>query len=469
SGHAPGRASRITLVPTHALELVEAAAARHAVCVGRIEKRAPPDKPLDVLVQHLVTLGLGGGFTPDALYEEVRAAYSYRALSREEWRWALEFVERGGASLHAYPEYHRVQPDAEGVWRVADAQVAKRHRLNIGTIVSEASMHVKYLGGSALGSIEESFIARLRKGDCFLFGGRLLEYVRTHEMTAYVKRAEKNKGAVPRWAGGKMPLSNEMADALLVTLGRAQQGDLFEPELQAVRELLATQQHLSAIPTPDTLLVEQWASREGHHVYVYPFAGRNVHLGLASLLAYRLARDAPNTFSISMNDYGFELLSAIEVDVHASFPELLEDDGTLLHDVLQSLNSSELAQRRFREIARVSGLVFSGYPGAPRSTRQLQASSSLFFEVFRKYDAGNALLAQAEGEVLSQELDLQRLRATLGAMRRKTPRFVRLVRPSPFSFPLLVERLREKLSTEKLSDRVARMLKEMEQAAARAA
>lgn len=469
SGHAPGRPSRITLVPTHALELIEAAAARRAVQAGRIERREPPEQPLDVLVQHLVTIALGGGFTPEALYDEVRGAWSYRRLGRDDWQWALDFVERGGSALNAYPEYHRARPDAAGVWRVADAQIAKRHRLNIGTIVSDASMSVKYLSGGKIGTIEESFIARLRKGDCFLFGGKLLEYVRTHEMTAYVKRAEKNRGAVPRWAGGRMPLSSEMADALLDTLGRAAQGDLFEPELQAVQALLAVQRRFSAIPTPEILLVEHWHSREGHHLYLYPFAGRHVHLGLASLLAYRLARDAPNTFSISMNDYGFELLSAIPIDVSAAVRMDLLAEDNLLEDVLQSLNSGELAQRRFREIARVSGLVFSGYPGAPRSTRQLQASSSLFYEVFRKYDAGNALLAQAEREVLSQELDLQRLRATLRAMRAKSLRLVELQRPSPFSFPLLVERLREKLSTEKLGDRVARLLKEMEQAADRPA
>ncbi len=462
SGHSPGRPSRITLVPTHALELIEAAAARQAVLTGRIEKREPPDKPMDVLVQHLVTVALGGGFTADAMYEEVKQAYSYQHLTRDEFQWALDFVHRGGTSLTAYPEFHRALPDENGVWHVPDRGVARRHRLNIGTIVSDASMNVSYMSGGRIGSVEEGFIARLRKGDCFLFAGRLLEYIRTQDMTAYVKKAEKTKGAVPRWQGGKMPLSNEMSDAVLSILQRADQGDFFEPELLATQDLLMLQKRVSALPTPHNLLLEAWQSKEGHHLYLYPFAGRHVHMGLASLLAYRLARERPNTFSISVNDYGFELLSAEPVDTAALLDGGVFSGKALMPDILASLNSSELAQRRFREVARVSGLIQGGYPGAPRSNKQLQASSSLFYEVFRQYDANNQLLAQAQTEVLSQELQLQRLRDTLDRLRKRELRFIELKKPSPFSFPLLIERLREKLSTEKLSDRIARMLKEME-------
>jgi ATP-dependent Lhr-like helicase len=471
SGHAPGRPSRITLVPTNTLELVEAAAARHAAQAGRIESRLAPHKPLDVLVQHLVTLALGGGFTADEAFAEVRGAYSYQALTRDEFDWALAFVERGGSSLGAYPDYHRVKlVEGEGgaVYRVPDRAIARRHRMGIGTIVSDATMQVKWLSGGGMGgkigSIEESFIARLKKGDCFLFAGRMLEYVRTQDMTAYVKKADKTKGAVPQWQGGKMPLSTEMADAVLALLALAGQGDFFEPEMQAAQPMLQTQARLSVIPGPRDLLVEQFTSREGHHLYLYPFAGRSVNMGLASLLAWRLARDAPNTFSLSVNDYGFELLSQTEVDVSSVLDQRAFSGADLQADVLASLNSSELAQRRFREIARISGLVFSGYPGAPKSMRQVQASSSLFFEVFRKYDASNLLLGQAEQEVLSQELELDRLRATLRRLQGLTLRAVSLRHPSPFSLPLMVERLREKLSTEKLADRLAKIMAAAEKA-----
>jgi ATP-dependent helicase Lhr and Lhr-like helicase len=462
SGHAPGRASRVTLVPTNTMEIIEAAAARRAAQAGRVEQREAPDRPIDVLVQHLVTIALGGGFRADDLFEEVRSAWSYRNLTREEFDWTLAFCERGGESLTAYPDYHRIVKDEEGVFHVRDRGIAKRHRLGIGTIVSDAAMHVKYMSGANIGTIEEGFIARLRKGDCFFFAGKLLEFIRVQDMAAYVRKATRRKGTVPIWQGSKMALSAELGEAVQDMMQRAAQGDFFEPELEAARSMLETQARLSHIPTPGTVLVESFQSREGFHLYIYPFAGRHVHLGLASLLAWRLAREKPNTFSMSVNDYGFELVAVEELDLTPVHDQSIFTIDELLHDVMASLNSTELAQRRFREIARVAGLVFSGYPGQPKSTKQLQASSGLFFEVFRKYDKGNLLLGQAEREVLSQELEISRLRATLARLRRKTLDFVELRHPSPMSLPLMVERFREQLTTEQLSSRLDRIIRDME-------
>jgi len=461
SGHAPGRSSRITLVPTNTLELVEAVAARRAAIAGRIEKRATPDKPFDVLVQHLVTVAIGGGFVADELYAEVKGAWAYRKLTRAEFQWALDFVVRGGASLNAYPEYHRVVADAGGIYRVPSRAIARRHKLNVGTIVSDAQVQVQFVSGGRIGVVEEGFIARLKKGDCFVFAGRTLEFVRAQEMTAYVRSATGRQASMIAWAGAKMPLSSELADSVMEVLADAAQGDFFDPEMDAARPMLETQAALSRIPTPKTLLVEKLESREGQHLFLYPFAGRNAHIGLGSLLAWRLAKERPNTFSIVINDYGLELLSARPVDPTPLVDQSLFEEGDLLRDVLASLNSSELARRRFREIARVAGLISQGYPGQPKSTRQLQASSSLFYEVFRKYDEGNMLLSQAENEVLGQELDIQRLREVLKRMRSQRVVLVELAVPSPFALPLMVDRFREKLTTEKLQDRLERMLKEM--------
>ncbi|WP_341959547.1 ligase-associated DNA damage response DEXH box helicase [Pseudomonas sp. RC10] len=469
SGHAPGRPSRVTLVPTHSLELVEAAAARDAVNARLIEPRESPHKPLDVLVQHLVSMALGGGFLPDELLAEVRTAWAYRDLTQAEWEWALAFVRHGGLSLTAYPDYRRVEPDEHGVWRVPDARLARRHRMSVGTIVSDASINVKYWskggGGGSLGSVEEGFIARLKPGDGFLFSGRLLELVRVENMTAYVKRATTKKAAVPRWNGGRMPLSSELADAVVDKFDAAAHHHYDSPEMHTVSPLLEVQREWSALPRKDTLLAEVLKSREGWHLFLYPFAGRHVHLGLASLLAWRLSRDTPLTFSIAVNDYGFELLSATELDWSRRMSGGLFSEDNLLADIIASLNAGELALRRFREIARIAGLVFSGYPGAPKSNRQLQASSGLFFEVFKQYDAGNLLLTQAQEEVLRQELDVSRLEHTLRRINGKTLDLHVIKRPTPMAFPLLVERMRESLSTEKLSDRIARMVQDLEKAA----
>ncbi|MGH6609247.1 MAG: helicase-related protein, partial [Burkholderiaceae bacterium] len=232
SGHAPGRVSRITIVPTNTLEIVEAAAAKSAVRTGRIEARRAPEHPLDVLVQHLVTIAVGTGFVAGEMLTEVRDTWSYRALSDNEWNWALDFVSRGGEALRAYPDYQRVVRGEDGVYRVPDAGIAKRHRMSIGTIVSESSMLIKLMNGRDVGVMEESFISRLRRGDVFLFGGRMLELVRVHEMTAYVRVAKNAQGAVPRWAGSKMPLSSEMADSSLRELEQALAGRYESPEMQ---------------------------------------------------------------------------------------------------------------------------------------------------------------------------------------------------------------------------------------------
>jgi ATP-dependent Lhr-like helicase len=472
SGHAPGRISRVTLVPTNSLELLEAAGAKRAVATRRIEARQVPNKPIDVLVQHLVTIALGGGFRSEELYEEVKSAWSYRHLTQEEWQWALDFVARGGQSLSVYPEYRRVLPDEEGVYRVPDATIGRRHRMSIGTIVSDAQMQVQYMSGGRIGSVEESFVGRLKPGDHFLFSGRILELVRVHEMTAYVKRSTSTKGAISRWGGTKVPLSAEMARAGLEELGRASRGVYEGPEMQAVRPLLEVQQRWSSLPTSEVLVVESMKSREGWHLFVYAFGGRSVHTGLASLVAFRVGRLTPSTFSVAVNDYGFELLSPEPVDWATMFDAAtgagvgLFDTGRLLEDVLDSLNATQLAQRRFREVARIAGLVNQGMPGQRKSMRQLQASSALFYEVFRKHDSGNLLLSQAEREVLEQELELTRLRDTLIELHGRRIAYHEVKRATPFGFPLMVERFREKVSTEKLSDRVARMVRELEKAAA---
>ena len=381
----------------------------------------------------------------------------------------LDFVVQGGASLGAYPEYHRVA-EVDGAWHVPDRGIAQRHRLQVGTIVGESSMLVKWWskagsGGGTLGQVEESFIARLKPGDCFVFGGRVLEYVRTQDMAAFVRKAVGQRGIVPAWAGGRMPLSSELAEATRAVLAGVSQGGepaaADEPELLAAGPMLDAQRRLSALPAPGGLLLEQLDSREGHHLFLYPFAGRHVHLGLASLLGWRLSQQRPNTFSV--NDYGFELLAAEAVGLAGLLDQTVFDAGPdLLPDMLASLNSSELVRRRFREIARAAGLVFTGHPGAPKSTRQLQASSSLVYDVFRQYDPANRLLGQADAEVLAQELDLQQLSACLARLRGEHLQAITLRAPSPFALALTVERFREQLSTEKLADQLARIVADAE-------
>mgnify|MGYP006269920011 CR=1 FL=1 len=464
SGHRPGAQSRLTLVPTHALELVEAAAAQDAVGAGAIEPRLAPDAPMDVLLQHLVTVATGEGFEAAEMLAEVRSTAAYRDLTDEAWRWALTFVTDGG-SLASYPEYRKLRKDEDGRYRVVDARIARRHRMSIGTIVADAAMEVRFMNGARLGTVEEGFVARLKPGDRFLFAGRALELARVHEMTAWVRKTTGQVGVVPRWNGGRMPLSAELSRAVLSRLDQAAQGRFDGPEMQLVRPLLELQARWSHLPGSASLLVERLVSREGHHCFVYPFAGRHANLGIACLIAWRAARRRAGTVSIAVNDYGFELLGSAPPDAG-----LLDEAGVFAAEIepgelLAAVNAAELSRRRFREIARVAGLVFQGHPGEKRSTRSLQASASMFHDVFARHDPDNPLLAQARDEVLQHELDANRVTQALRELGKRRIDRVELARCSPFALPLMVERLRERLTSERLADRIARFVAELERAA----
>ena len=425
SGHQPGAVSKVTIVPAQALELVEAAAARDAAAEHRLEPRTPMRGPLDALVQHLVTCALGGGFVPSELLTELRGTHAYADLSDAQWQWALDFVVHGGASLNAYPEYRRVVIGDDGIARVPDVAIARRHRASIGTIVSEASIAVQFRNGHKLGHVEESFIARLAAGDCFVFAGRVLEFVRVKEMTAWVKPAKSPKGIVPRWMGSKMALSTLLADRTRGLIAQARNGVYASPELRLVRPLLELQRRWSALPDEREWLIERIATRDGHYLFFYPFEGRLAHLGLATLFSSRLSRDVPRTFSLMVNDYGFGLFSADDVELS------LGDLGRLLAapeveaDILAGLNAAEMGRRQFRELARVAVLVFQGYPGQPSSNRQLQASSGLLYDVFAQYDPDNLLLAQAVREVLERHLEAPRLANALARLRGSRALLVR--------------------------------------------
>ncbi len=465
SGHRPGEISKVTVVPAQALELVEAAAARAAAAERQIEPRVPVEGSLDVLVQHLVTCALGGGFVPAELLQELRRTHAYRALSDLQWQWALDFVVHGGASLNAYPEYRRVVIGDDGRATVPDRRIAQRHRQSIGTIVADASIGVQLRNGQKLGQVEESFIAHLRKGDCFVFAGRRLEFIRVREMTAWVKPAPAKAAVIVRWAGTRMALSSLLAERTRALLADASRGVYASPELRLVRPLLELQRRWSALPGNGEWLIERITTQDGHHLFFYPMEGRLAHLGLATLFSYRLGAAVPGTFSITINDHGFGLLSPRPIAFGlGALGRLLAADH-VERDILAGLNAAELGRRQFREIARVAGLIFQGFPGQGQSNRLLQASSGLLYDVFAQYDPENLLLAQAIREVMERHLEAPRLAAALVRLRGSRARLTTPARPTPFAFPLMVEMFRDTLTTESLEARVARMVADLEAAA----
>jgi ATP-dependent Lhr-like helicase len=456
SGHQPGAESVIYFLPTHGLQLLECAALKRAIDRGDMESRHPYVASFDVLVQYLITLAVGEGFSPAEVLPEIKGTFSYRYMTDDEWTWALSFVTRGGPSLHAYDEFRKVEVQSDGVYSVVNRGIAMRHRLSIGAIVSDAMLAVKFQSGGTLGHIEEWFVSRLSPGDTFWFAGRPLELIRVKEMTVQVKLSKKKSGNIPSWMGGRMNLSAMLSENLRTIVAQAAAGERCQ-EIDAVQPILQTQRTVSHIPHENQLLVEKVKTRDGYHIYMYPFEGRYVHEGLSALLAYRLSKFEPRSFSIGLNDYGFELLCEDDLPIEEWLDSSLFSTDYLLEDLQSCLNHSELARRRFRDIAAIAGLVFKGFPGHYQKDKHLQSSSQLFFDVFRDYDSNNLLYRQAFQEIMEFQLEEYRLRQALVRMQGQQLLCAYPEKPSPFAFPILVDRLREKFSNEQLEEKIRRM------------
>ena len=414
SGHRPGARSKIYFVPTHSLELMEGSALRQAIVTQALEQRIPYYRSFDVLLQYLMTLAISEGFYPDKVYEQIRQTFSYESVSPKEWQWILEFLITGGEALYAYDEYKKVDYEKGGKILVKNKSIAMRHRMSIGTIVDGGSLTVKFVRGRKIGTVEEWFISQLKPGDIFWFAGRSLEFVRIREMTVQVRKSKAKKGKVPAWMGGRMSFSSQLSAQLRDQMDKVAQGLLDSVELQALQPLFFLQSERSHIPRTDEFLIEYFSSREGYHLLMYPFEGRAVHEGMGALIAYRLSLIQAQSFSIAQNDYGFELLSDEEIPLQIALDSDLFTLRGLREDIQASINSVEMARRRFRDIASISGLVFKGFPGRQMKDRHLQASSQLFFQVFSEHDPQNLLLRQAYDEVMTFQLDESRLRQALG-------------------------------------------------------
>lgn len=456
ANHRPGESSVVHCVPTHALELIETVAAREAFARGELEPRLAMESPLDVLAQHLVTCALGGGFKADELFDEVRTAWSFQNLTRCDFDWTLDLVSRGGVLSH-YPQFQRIQQDEHGMWRVHSKRIAQLHRLNVGTITGDATLEIRYMSGRKLGVIDEGFVAGLRPNQKFVFAGKVLALVMIQDLVVLVKPAPGTTTTTPIWAGTRLPISESLAQGIRLALERAGQGALDCPELFAAQKLVRTQQRLSKIPKADEVLAETTTTREGTHLFMFPFDGRLVHAGIASLLALRLSRIRKATFSLAVNDYGLELLSAEPFPFDELLtPELFSSEG-IAEDVAHSVNMTQLARLAFRDVARVAGLVLQNYPGARRTGKQVQASSSLIFDVFQDFDPGNLLLHQARREVLDRHFERSRLGRTLERLRTSPMPLIRTQRLTPLSFPLVVERVATTMSSETIIDRLKKM------------
>lgn len=457
SGHSPFETSKIYCVPTHSLELIEVSALKEAVKNNVIEPRDPQVLCFDVLVQFLMTLAIGDGFYPQDIYPQIKETFAFQQMTDEEWKNILDFLTIGGKALKSYEEFHKVVIDETGLYKVTSRRISMLHRMNMGVIVSDAMLKVKFISGGYIGMVEEYFISRLKKEDKFILAGRVLEVAMIKDMTVFV-RASKGKAFAPSYLGGRLPLSSNLGQFLREKLSGALNPKSSEKELKFLHPLLANQEERSHIPEENEFLVELIKNREGYHLFMYPFEGRLVHEVMAALIAYRISKLAPISFSMAMNDYGFELFSDKQIPLNEDNLEQILTRDNLMTDVISSINAAEMARRKFRDIAVISGMVIQNFPGQQRSNKSLQSSAGLIFKVLEDYDPEHFLVRQAYTEVFNMQLQEQRL---VEAFKRieKSKVILKFANSfTPLSFPIKVDSLRQTLSSEDLDSRIKRLV-----------
>lgn len=460
SGHSPGAESNIYFCPTHSMEIIEGAALRTAILQNKFEKRIPFIRSFDLLIQYMVTLSISEGFEAEKLFDEIKSTHCFESITKDEFFWCLQFIVNGGSTLNAYDEFKKVIWK-EGTYKIANKYLALRHKLHIGAIVSDNMINVKFIRGKKLGMIEEWFISKLKKGDVFRFAGRTLEFFKLEGTDVLVKRSNKKTSNIPAYMGGRMPLSSELGKEVYMQLQNFHNNKTESSELNFIKDMLAIQSENSHIPLTHEFLIEKYYSKQGYHYYFYPFQGRLVHEGLAALLVYRISKEFTFSASLSFNDYGFEILSNEEIPEHLLLSKSIWSITELSNEITNSVNSIEMARRRFREIAGISGLIFQGFKNRPMKDKHLHASAKLFFEVFEDVDKDNLLLKQAYQEVLDFQLEFTRLYEFMKQMKERKIVIKALKNPSPFSFPLLAERLRERFSNESYDSKIEKMINEL--------
>lgn len=462
SGHRPKAGSTIHFLPTHAMELIESVALQRGIEQEQIEDRIPYLNTYDVLLQFLMTLAIGSGFVPATLFSIVRSSFCFQTLTPEKWQWLINFLVKGSQSLEHYDEYKKVSVLEDGTHKVLHKGIAMRHRLSMGTIVSDAQLKVRYQRGGYLGNIEEWFISKLKPGEVFTFSGKNLELLRIHNMDVIVRKSKAKKAKIPAWMGGRMSFSAHLSDLLKSAL--FDQRNYQTKEFIALQPVFSQQQKESIIPQSHQFLIERFKTREGYHTVFYPFEGYAIHEAMASLLAYRISLLSPISFSMSFNDYGFELLSDQAFEQEAFIDNDLLSATHLMADLEKSINISEVARRRFRDIAVISGLVFQGFPNQPIKTKHLQSGAQLFYDVFKAYETDNLLYQQALEETFDHGMERGRMTQVFEKIGQQEIVWRECLHPTPFSFPLITDRLRSKLSSERVEDQIKKMFLQLEKA-----
>jgi len=448
ANHRMDEASRAILVPANRFEVLECEAAMLGVQAGELDGDPPRPGGLDVLAQHLLGLACSAPFLPDDVFAEVRQAAPYADLPRRDFDDVLRFVEDGGYALAAYDQWKKLFRDSEGRMHVRGNRIAAQHRMNIGTIVEAPLLKVRLVGkrriGPVLGEIEEYFVNLLRPGDTFIFAGRLLRFLRLHEMAVECAEGGTGEPMVPAYAGGRLPLTTNLADRVRALLQDRSSWDLFPEQ---VRDWLRLQRSVSRLPGRGDLLVETFPRGDRWYLVAYCFEGRNAHQTLGMLLTRRMERAGFGPLGFVATDYVLGIWSAYQpMDVASLF------DQDMLGDDLEAwMADSSMLKRTFRNVAVIAGLIQKNLPGAEKTRRQVTVNSDLIYDVLRRHQPDHILLRATRDDAASGLIDLGRVSGMLTRVKGRIVHMV-LSRVSPLAVPVLLEIGRESVRSDANED-----------------
>lgn len=463
ANHRLDEPSRGILVPANRFEALECRAAIDAVAEHAQDTPPLRTGALDVLAQHIMGAACGEPFDADELYEEVKSAVPYAALTRADFDAALDFVSTGGYALRAYERYAKIRPDKSGRWHVTHPRFAQQYRMNVGTIVESTMIKVRLVrsrrsgdgrtgtigrGGRILGEVEEYFAEMLSIGDTFVFAGEILRYEAMVENEIFVSRSNATDPRVPAYAGGKFPLSTYLAARVRAILADPKQWtSLPEP----VRDWLDIQRWKSVLPKAGDLLVETFPRANKNYLVCYPFEGRLAHQTLGMLLTRRLERARLRPMGFVANEYALAVwgLGDIGQAVRSgdlSLSALFAED--MLGDDLEAwLAETPLMKRSFRQCAVIAGLIERRFPGQEKNRRQITVSTDLVYDVLRKHQPDHILLRAAWADAATSLLDIKRLGEMLSRVKGRIVH-KSLNQVSPLAVPVMLEIGRESVYGE---------------------
>ncbi|MEO8812053.1 MAG: ligase-associated DNA damage response DEXH box helicase [Caulobacteraceae bacterium] len=439
ANHRLDEASRALLVPANRFEMLECQAAREAIAENALDTEAERIGALDVLAQHIMGCACSEPFDLAALHDEVRSAGPYRDLAWEDFERVVDFVATGGYALRAYDRFARIVRGRDGLWRVRNAEMALRHRLNVGAIVSPGMLAVRIAGGRRaspgrkIGEVEEGYLEVLEVGDVFVFAGRAWRLMGVTGLDVLVRPAPGEEAKMPSWGGSKFALSTFLARRVRAMMSDAHHWEVLPGD---VREWLELQRDRSTIAATDEMLLETFPRGHRHFLVCYPFEGRLAHTTLAMLLTRRLERLGVGPIGFVCNDYALAVWAMKPMD-SLDFADLFAQD--MLGDDLEAwLAESSMMKAAFKNCALIAGLIERRFPGQRKTGRQVIFSTDLIYDVLRRHQPDHLLLACARHDAAQSMIDVTRLGALLARIRGRI-RHMALDHLSPFSVSVILE------------------------------